>query len=227
MALCHPFRMKKFIFVFAALLMSCAHQKTVSEKSSKTVAKKTRTARQSPSSSAARANSDFKKDQAMVLAAKRKNGVSSAGLVSANPQNKRLELKPDALSKKSEATLLAEIQDRYDMNDEAGFNARYKALQAKFPKSARLNEVRYMAGLLAISNKNYGPALQAFDTILKTAPRSHEAPKAMFAKAITYKRMNLPEPSRQLLRTVQTRYPKSLEAQRASLELKIEEQRTR
>lgn len=163
-----------------------------------------------------------------MLAAKQKNRKIAAP-VSAHPQNKRLvlDLKPAANLKISEANLMNELQDRYDMNDEIGFQSRYQAMQKNFPKSARLNDAHYMAGLLAISNKNYGPALKAFDQILKTAPNGPSAPKAMFAKAITYKRMNLPEPSRGLLRLVQTRYPKSLEAQRAGLELKIQEKITR
>lgn len=232
MALCHPFRMRKFIFVFAALLMSCAHQKTVSEKAPKTVAKKTLASKKAKVAASSRASQEFAREQAMVLAKKRQTarGPTSSVAVAANPQTKRLELKggpTDAMSKKSEATLLSEIQDRYDMNDEVGFQMRYQALQKKFPKSARMNEVHYMSGLLAIANRNYGPALKSFETILKNSPRSREAPKAMFAKAITYKRMNLPEPSRAVLRTVQARYPKTLEAQRAALELKIEEQRTR
>lgn len=229
MTLCHAFFMRKLIPLLAVLLFSCAHQKTVSEKKTSTVSKKTRPVAASLAKRDFAKAQEFDREKKLILAAKQKTRGETSLPVVARPQTKRLELtlKPDAASKVSEARLLNELQDRYDMNDEIGFQSRYQALQARFPKSARMNEAHYMAGLLAISNKNYGRALKAFDRILARSSRGPEAPKALFAKAIAYKRMNLPEPSRGILRQIQARYPKTTEAQRAALELKIQEKVTR
>ena len=79
-----------------------------------------------------------------------------------------------------------------------------------------------MAGLLNVTNRNYGRALKSFDAILVNDPKGSQASKALFAKAIVYKKMNLPGPSKDILQKVQARYPGSVESQRASLELKIQ-----
>lgn len=167
---------------------------------------------------------EIAQERALILAKKERGSSSS---LTARPQKKKIELNlhsrlPESIS---EAELMKDLRNFYDQNQEIGFQSRYQALQQRFPKSHRLNEAHYMAGLLALANKNYGRAVKAFDLILKRSPKSKEAPQALFAKAITFKRMNLPETSQALLKQVQARYPKSIEAQRAAFELKIQEKR--
>jgi hypothetical protein len=239
--------MKIIILVFSSLLVCCAQSPVKNQKSAQTVlkapgagsAKLSAADRKSAASklskkgskSAARTGTaetrEFAREQQMVL--QRKPSLSTRPIAaSVNPQNKRLvlDLKSNAKSSPniSEAKLMAELQEQFDLNNEIGFQSRYQAFQQRFPKSGRINEAHYMAGLLSLSYKNYGRALRSFDAVLKN-PRSPQASKAMFAKAMTYRRMNLGEPSKQLLTQIQARYPKTLEAQRAAVELKIADKR--
>lgn len=219
--------MRIFIFVLAAMLMSCA-QKPVKSKS---VAKNAPSAAKSsaPRREASAAD-EFAREKQMVMQKKPTAGSSRPTArpvpVNVNPQNKRLvlDLKSQKVPAVSEAKLMAELQEQFDLNNQIGFQSRYQAFTQRYPKSARINEVHYMSGLLALSYKNYGGALRAFETILKN-PRSPQSSKAMFAKAMTYRRMNLNDAANKLLAQIPVRYPKTLEAQRAQVELKIAEKR--
>ncbi|MFN7730126.1 MAG: tetratricopeptide repeat protein [Bdellovibrio sp.] len=225
--------MKIFILVFSSLLVCCAQSPVKNQKTAQASVQKSPIAKLNKKSgkttvrAAAADTQEFKREQQMVL--RRKPSLATRPLAAAvNPQNKRLvlDLKSNlnASPNISEAKLMAELQEQFDLNNEIGFQSRYQAFQQRFPKSGRINEAHYMAGLLSLSYKNYGRALRSFDAVLKN-PRGPQASKAMFAKAMTYRRMNLGEPSKQLLVQVQTRYPKTLEAQRAAIELRIADKR--
>ena len=220
LTLCHDFSMRIFILVIASLMFSCAHQTPARQAAkAKTPAKKV----QAVALQKQRVNSeeqDFERERAQVLAKRGK----SREVVTAHPQTKRLELtlSPGLSRATTEKALFDEIQDHYEKNDEFGFQSRYQAYERLYGKSPRLSEVHYMAGLLNVTNRNYVKALKAFDAILMKNPKGPDAPKALFAKAIVYKKMNLPRPSKSLLQKVQARYPGSIESQRAALELKIQ-----
>ncbi len=215
---------------FLLLLTACAHHRTESVKKSPSVAKKTRTP--DATTKDQREAREFARERSSVIAKKRGQSqiasLSNARL-GAYPQRKKIELQFTAKNSApvAEKTLLAELTEHYERNDELGFQSRYQAFVRQYPKSPSLAKAHYTAGLLALANKNYGPALRSFDLVLQKSPRSPHASPAMFAKAIAFKRMNLREPSVALLRKVQASYPKSLEAQRASLELKLQEKQIR
>jgi TolA-binding protein len=124
-------------------------------------------------------------------------------------------------AKMPEGQLFAEIVDRYEARDQWGFEARAKAFMSKFTNSDRRDEVVYFKGLMELGEKNYGLALTQFNRILRDHPNGKKAPSAMFAKGVTYKRMNLLHESKQALADVTRFFPGSPEAMRAKVELKI------
>lgn len=219
--------MRIFILISMSLFMGCAHQRASSVKPVPVVAKNTRSLTTEKTTTEMREAKDVAQEKAMIMARKKAGSGVREPQLSAHPQNKKLELslKPQAERLAPESQLFEEIQGYYEQNDEIRFVSRYQAFEQSYSRSPRMAEVHYMAGLLFLANKDYGRALKAFDRVL-TTPRHGHAPKALFAKAVTYKKMNLPEVSQPLLKQVQARYPKSIESQRAAIELKILEQKS-
>jgi len=216
--------MKYVFLVLCALMTSCASSPRVAKDQKAFSTKKPFVVASSAKKISSPEARDFARDQALILAKKRQ--IASG--VTAHPQNKRLLLEPSStLSPVGNSTqLMTELRECYARNNELCFQSRYQALNQKFPASPSLAEAHYLAGLLALSNKNYGKALKSFDLILKD-PRNPRASQALFAQGITYKRMNLQGPAGDLFRRVRLRYPKSVEAQRAGIELALEQKRTR
>lgn len=125
------------------------------------------------------------------------------------------------LSKMSETQLYSELLHRYQLGDELSYRKAFNVMSRRFPKSTLMDESLYMMGLLSVSSKDYGAALQSFNQILSQNASSNRAVSAMFAKAAVYKKMNLPDLAEEVFRSVQLKYPGSPEALRAQNELKI------
>lgn len=138
------------------------------------------------------------------------------------PQNKRIEmLNPVASTARNDKQLYAELVKSYDKNSEIAFFSRFQAFQAKYSKSPLADDATYLAGLMSLSNKNYGPALRYFNQVLKKYPTSNKASSSLFAKAVVLKKMNLKDQSRSTFIKVRKTYPGSPEALRSETELKI------
>ncbi len=151
--------------------------------------------------------------------------MSQAPLPSSLP-GKVLEVTPDSVisgsfGKMPEGQLYAEITDRYQAHDVWGFELRSKAYLGRFTDSERRDEVVYMKGLMELGDKNYGVALAQFNRVLRDHPNGKKAPSAMFAKGVTYKRMNLVREAKLALIQVLQKYPGSPESMRAKVELKV------
>lgn len=138
------------------------------------------------------------------------------------PQNKKIELSGSTPGKsKSDRELYAEMVGSYDRNNEIAFFSRLQAFMENHPQSPLADEALYLAGLMSLSNKNYGPALRYMNQIIKKYPTSNKVPAALFAKGIALKKMNLPDQSRQAFLKVRKSYPGSPESLRAETELKL------
>ena len=124
-------------------------------------------------------------------------------------------------SNDSEGPLFGELRDRYESNDHWGFSQKYKIFMAKFPKSAKREEVLYLKGLLEFSEHNYGPALLQFNKILKEYPKGRRAASALLAKGATFRRMNLIDEASSVFKRVSADYAGQVEASRAKLELQF------
>ncbi|UXR63147.1 outer membrane protein assembly factor BamD [Bdellovibrio bacteriovorus] len=132
-----------------------------------------------------------------------------------------VELTGKDLSKESDITLYAEMVSAYDGNDEIALKSRLQSLLSRFPQSAYADNALFLAGRMAVDNANYAQAIKYFSQIEKQYPRSNKVAAAKYAKAMTYKRMNLPEFSRKALVEVRSKYPGSPESFRADAELKV------
>ncbi|HWU42626.1 MAG TPA: hypothetical protein VN132_04275, partial [Bdellovibrio sp.] len=78
-----------------------------------------------------------------------------------------------------------------------------------------------LAGRLAVDHGNYPEAIRYFSRVEKEYPRSDKITAAKFAKAMTYKKINLGEFAKQALLEVRSQYPGSPESFRADAELKM------
>jgi TolA-binding protein len=139
-----------------------------------------------------------------------------------HPQNQRIELiNPSQSIAKNDKELYAELVGSYDRNDEIAFFSRFQTFSAKYAKSPLADDAIYLAGLMSLSNKNYGPALRYFNQVLQKYPLSNKSASALFAKGVTLKKMNLNDESRKVFAKVGKVYPGSPEALRARNEMKI------
>lgn len=132
-----------------------------------------------------------------------------------------VELTGKDLSKESDITLYAEMVSAYDGNDEIAFKSRLQSLMTRFPQSPYADNALFLAGRMAVDRGNYAEAVKYFSRVEKEYPRSNKVVSAKFAKAMTYKKMNLPEFSRKALLEVRSKYPGSPESFRADAELKV------
>lgn len=132
-----------------------------------------------------------------------------------------VELTGRDLSKESDITLYAEIVSAYDGNDEIAFKSRLQSLVTRFPQSPYADNALFLAGRMALDRGNYAEAVKYFSRVEKEYPHSNKVVSAKFAKAMTYKKMSLPEFSRKTLQEVRAKYPGSPESFRADTELKI------
>lgn len=162
------------------------------------------------------------RDRQRVLSKKSQMGKSAPIAAKANPQTKRIEvLNPSSSQARNEEELYAELVGSYDRNNEIAFFSRYQAFQAKYAKGALADDATYLAGLMSLSNKNYGPALRYFNQVLTKYPTSNKASSSLFAKGVTLKKLNLTDEARRAFAKVRKSYPGSPEAMRAVNELKI------
>ncbi|MNJ94616.1 tol-pal system protein YbgF [compost metagenome] len=132
-----------------------------------------------------------------------------------------VELTGKDISKESDMALYAEMLSAYDKNDEIAFKSRLQSLITRFPKSVYADNALFLAGRRALDGGNYPEAVKYFSRVEKEYPRSSRVPAARFAKAMTYKKMNLPTFSRKILAEVRAKYPGSPESFRADSELKL------
>lgn len=158
--------------------------------------------------------------------------ITNAKINSANPSAKSsakemtqqallVELTGKDISKENDITLYAEMVGAYDKNDEISFKSRLQSLLSRFPQSSYADNALFLAGRMAVDNNNYAGAVKYFTQIEKDYPRSNKVVAAKFAKAMTYKKMNLPEFASRSLKEVRSRYPGSPESFRADAELKL------
>lgn len=136
-------------------------------------------------------------------------------------QNLLVELTGKDISKENDITLYAEMVSAYQRDDEIAFKSRLQSLLTRFPQSSYADNALFLAGRMAVDHNNYAEALKYFSQLEKQFPRSNKLGAAQFAKAMTYKKMNLPEFAKSNLQKVRVKFPGSPESFRADAELKI------
>lgn len=100
---------------------------------------------------------------------------------------------------------------------------RQKELLSKYFKSSVfLDRAFYMSGLLQFQHNRFGEALKDLDVVTDKYLLSVKRPSAFFAMAMTYKKLNLNNQAKLILKKVIKEYPSSPEARRAALQLRLE-----
>lgn len=180
---------------------------------------------------------DFRREQTQILQTKRKmnsaNGlteIAKSNVVTtkvfkneskAKNLDSSFALNTKSNGKETPSQLIKKLRQSYELNNVVAFNVSLEHLQKKSPKNPFLPELYYLKGLMQLSNKNYGLALKSFNYVVKKYPRSQYASQSLFAKGVTFQRMGFRSPAIAIFEDIRRRYPKSLEAQRAQLEIKI------
>jgi TolA-binding protein len=145
------------------------------------------------------------------------------------PGNPRANFNRDELVKEllgssndqSDMTLYSDIVSAYQANDQRKMKFHLQKMMKKFPQSSYADNALYLAGRQAMENKNYPEALQYFQKITKSYTGSNRYVTAQFAKAMTYKKMNLRNQARLVFSEIQKKFPGSPESLRAQNELKL------
>ncbi|UOF01652.1 tetratricopeptide repeat protein [Bdellovibrio reynosensis] len=156
--------------------------------------------------------SAFAKNSALSKASPAKDLQQEALLV---------ELTGKDFTKENDINLYAEMVSAYQNDDEIGFKSRLQSLLSRFPQSSYADNALFLAGRMAVDHNNYAEAVKYFTEIEKKYSSSNKVVAAKFAKAMTYKKMNLPNFAMNTLKEVRAKYPGSPESFRADAELKL------
>ena len=132
-----------------------------------------------------------------------------------------VELTGHDVSKENDIGMYAQMVSSFQKDDEIGLKSRLQSLLERFPQSPYADNALYLAGRMAVDHKDYAEAIRYFSQVERDYPKSNKVAAAKFAKAMTYKAMNLPELSVQVLKSVRAQYVGSPESFRANAELKI------
>lgn len=136
-------------------------------------------------------------------------------------QSLLVELTGKDISKENDIALYAEMVGSFQSDNGIAFKSRLKSMLKRFPQSAYADNALLLAGRMAVDHRNYAEAIRYFGQIEKEYPNSNKIVSAKFAKAMTYKRMNLPDFAVRSLQEVRAKYPGSPESFRADAELKM------
>jgi TolA-binding protein len=151
--------------------------------------------------------------------------------IQAAPQSKKLKVQTTPLSIEKIATqelaldqqkkLLSDMQSAYDQALAKDFIKLYQKLKTvKNLDPSIAGQGHYLAGLFFYATKFYGSSIQSFDSMLDIQGLNNsDKVKALFGKAQTFKKMNIPERSVELYQEIIEKYPSSHEASRAAVEL--------
>ena len=102
-----------------------------------------------------------------------------------------------------------------------------QSLQSHYPASVHLDNAYYLSGILQFQKNHFGEALKSFDVVTEKLTMSNKRPSALFAKAMTYGRLNLNKQAHDLFSTLLKEYPGSPESQRAWMTLELEKEKAK
>lgn len=122
---------------------------------------------------------------------------------------------------KDDITLYSEIVAFYQSNDQRRLRHRLQSLMTQFPQSHFIDNALYLAGRQSMENRNYPEAIKYFQKVINEYPQSNRMVSAQFAKAMTYKKMNLNTQSKNVLKDIKKKFPGSPESYRAESEMKL------
>lgn len=121
----------------------------------------------------------------------------------------------------NDSSIYAEVVGAYQSNDSVTLKSRLQSLLKRYPQSEYADNALYLAGRNAMEQRNYADALKYFSQVIERYPNGNKVVSAQFAKAMTYRKMNLDPMAKQVLADLKKKYPGSPESFRADNELKM------
>ena len=122
---------------------------------------------------------------------------------------------------KSDLEYYSEIISDYQSNRYRNLEIRLKSFSKKFPKSPFLDNAFYLAGKMALEEKNYKDSVSYFQRVISEYPLSNKVVASKFGKAMAYKNMNLGSQSVAVFNDIRRKHPQSPEFFRAETEIKL------
>lgn len=120
-----------------------------------------------------------------------------------------------------EKMVYSKLLSSYQRQDLFDVIKQQEILAKSFPRSVYVDQALYLRGYLELKKERYSEALKAFSKIDQKRPLSTKRPEALFAMAMTYKKLDLPKISDSVLKRLQKSYPGSPESRRATLERRL------
>jgi TolA-binding protein len=141
--------------------------------------------------------------------------IFSAQAFAAKPKN--LKYFPEG-----ERLVYTRLLDAYRRADLQEVQRHRNSLVRNYPASVHLDNAYYLTGMLQLQNQRYGEAVRDFGVVSKRFVRSGKRPAALFALGVTYQRLNLRPQAHEVFAKLRKEYPGSSEAQRAWMQLQLE-----
>lgn len=122
---------------------------------------------------------------------------------------------------KSDLEYYSEIISDYQSGKYRNLSIRLKGFSKKFPKSPFLDNAYYLAGKMALEEKNYKDSVGYFQRVISEFPMSNKVVASKFGKAMAYRSMNLNNQSLAIFNEIRRKHPQSPEYFRAETEMKL------
>lgn len=124
-------------------------------------------------------------------------------------------------SKTTELEAYSEYVSVYRSGVGNQISSQAKSFLSRFPNSPYADNVLFLLGRYQLSQKNYVEAIRNFQKVVDLYPNSNKAVSALFAKAMAYQQMHLPEQAIAALKLVKTKFPGSPESFRADNQIHL------
>lgn len=188
-------KLKKIFFYFlkASILTSCVHQDIVSD---------------------SQQNKEVvgQKKQMMSLRAKEDQLQEKKDQQKVKESLARLQKKEDS---QQEVQIYTEIVANYRAKESDKLTVNLKTFLRKFPYSPYADNAIYLSADLALNRQDYSAAIALYNQIIFSYPQGLKVAGALYAKAVTFQRMNLEAEAMRVFAKVIEKYPQSSEARLA------------
>lgn len=122
---------------------------------------------------------------------------------------------------KSDLEYYSEIISDYQTGKYRNLSIRLKSFSKKFPRSPFLDNAFYLAGKMALEEKNYKDSVGFFQRVISEFPMSNKVVASKFGKAMAYRNMNLNTQSMAVFNEIRRKHQQSPEFFRAETEMKL------
>lgn len=108
----------------------------------------------------------------------------------------------------------------YNARDYAAAEKSFEDFVKNYPSHSQMAEARYYLAECQFQRNRFPEAALAYDTVIKSYPKSSSAPGAYLKQAICFSKMKQPDAAKARMREIISKFPNSPEAARAKTFLK-------